>query len=116
MIIRAEVETASRRIAGWIRRTPVAEADPATLGPAGQTWFKLKFMQHSGSFKTRGAFNRILTVAETGALPAAGVIAASGGSTATFAALLSGSYRPTAGERIAIMLCGANTDPADLAH
>jgi len=37
-----------------------------------------------------------------------------GGATA-LAALLAGSYRPAAGERVAIVLCGANTDPADLA-
>ncbi|HEX4727156.1 MAG TPA: pyridoxal-phosphate dependent enzyme, partial [Jatrophihabitans sp.] len=37
-----------------------------------------------------------------------------GGATA-LAALLAGSYRPAVGERVAIVLCGANTDPADLA-
>ena len=36
---------------------------------------KLEFLQHSGSFKARGAFNRLLTAV----VPAAGVIAASGG-------------------------------------
>jgi threonine dehydratase len=36
-----------------------------------------------------------------------------GGATA-LAAVLSGSYQPAAGERVAIVLCGANTDPADL--
>jgi threonine dehydratase len=37
-----------------------------------------------------------------------------GGATA-FAALLSGAYQPREGERIAVVLCGANTDPATLA-
>jgi threonine dehydratase len=41
--------------------------------------FKLELLQHAGSFKPRGAFNRILSARETGALPASGVIAASGG-------------------------------------
>ncbi|EOD69859.1 pyridoxal-phosphate dependent enzyme, partial [Amycolatopsis vancoresmycina] len=36
-----------------------------------------------------------------------------GGATA-FAALLSGAYRPAPGERVAVVLCGANTDPATL--
>jgi threonine dehydratase len=36
-----------------------------------------------------------------------------GGATA-LAALGSGSYRPEPGERVAVVLCGANTDPADL--
>lgn len=36
-----------------------------------------------------------------------------GGATA-FAALASGAYRPAEGERIAVVVCGANTDPATL--
>jgi threonine dehydratase len=42
-------------------------------------WLKLEFMQHAGSFKARGAFNRILSAAEAGELPPEGVVAASGG-------------------------------------
>src|SRR5213075_2874424 len=37
--------------------------------------FKLEHLQHAGSFKTRGAFTNLLT----SAVPAAGVVAASGG-------------------------------------
>jgi threonine dehydratase len=37
-----------------------------------------------------------------------------GGATA-FAALLSGAYAPEPGERVGIIVCGANTDPAQLA-
>jgi threonine dehydratase len=36
------------------------------------------------------------------------------GAAAPVAALLSGSYRPAAGERVALVLCGANTHPGDL--
>ena len=36
------------------------------------------------------------------------------GAAAPVAALLSGAYRPVAGERVAVVLCGANTDPSDL--
>ena len=36
-----------------------------------------------------------------------------GGATA-FAALTAGAYRPAEGERIAVVVCGANTDPATL--
>ncbi|HEU0086283.1 MAG TPA: pyridoxal-phosphate dependent enzyme [Pseudonocardiaceae bacterium] len=36
------------------------------------------------------------------------------GTAAALAALLSGAYRPAIGERIAILLCGANTNPSDL--
>jgi threonine dehydratase len=37
------------------------------------------------------------------------------GTAAAQAALLSGAYRPERGERVVVLLCGANTDPADLA-
>jgi threonine dehydratase len=36
------------------------------------------------------------------------------GGAAAFAALQAGAYRPRAGERIAVVLCGANTDVSDL--
>jgi threonine dehydratase len=73
----SEVEAAARRIAGRIRRTPVLRDGPALM--------KLEFLQHAGSFKTRGMFNRILAAAERG-LPAAGVIGASGGNAGLAAA------------------------------
>jgi threonine dehydratase len=72
-ITRAEVDAASSRIDGRIRRTPMAEIEPGAL------WFKLEQLQHTGSFKVRGAFNRIMSAAETGTLPESGVVAASGG-------------------------------------
>ena len=72
MISRADIDEADRRIDGWIRRTPCVEA-------AGNRRFKLEYLQHSGSFKARGAFNRILAAREAGELSDAGVIVASGG-------------------------------------
>src|SRR5436309_1450657 len=60
----------------FIRRTPVAEVDGAEFGLPGQTLtLKLELLQHSGSFKTRGAFANLLCRA----VPKAGVVAASGG-------------------------------------
>jgi threonine dehydratase len=41
------------------------------------------------------------------------VVAEPGGA-AAFAALLSGAYRPAAGERVAVLVCGANTTAVDL--
>lgn len=38
------------------------------------------------------------------------------GAAAAMAALLSGRYTPSEGERIAVVLCGANTDPSDLSQ
>jgi threonine dehydratase len=37
------------------------------------------------------------------------------GAAAPVAALVTGAYRPGDGERVAVVLCGANTDPSDLA-
>ena len=36
------------------------------------------------------------------------------GAATALAALTTGAYRPSAGERLAIVICGANTDPSDL--
>jgi threonine dehydratase len=36
-------------------------------------------------------------------------VVAEPGAAAAFAALLSGSYRPASGERLAVLICGANT-------
>ena len=59
-----------------MRRTPVLEVDGADFGlPGNRLVFKLEFLQHAGSFKTRGAFNNLLT-REIGPV---GVVAASGG-------------------------------------
>ena len=68
MISRTHVEAARARIGSHVRTTPVLEA--------GGVWLKLEQLQHTGSFKARGAFNRILSA---GTLPPAGVVAASGG-------------------------------------
>ncbi|RSN68498.1 threonine/serine dehydratase [Actinomadura sp. WAC 06369] len=77
MIARPDVEAAAARIAGHVRRTPLLEIEP--LVPAGRMWLKLEYTQHTGSFKARGAFNRILAARADGLLPHAGVVAASGG-------------------------------------
>jgi threonine dehydratase len=67
-----DVRAAAERIAGRIRRTPVLE-----LGEVGgaSVVAKLELLQHTGSFKPRGAFNKLLS----SDVPPAGVIAASGG-------------------------------------
>ncbi|WP_324643237.1 threonine/serine dehydratase [Pseudarthrobacter sp. LT1] len=78
MISRTDIDQAARRTAGLIRRTPVMEAD---LGLSdGRVWFKCEFMQHTGTFKARGALNRILAAKERGELRGGvGVVVASGG-------------------------------------
>jgi threonine dehydratase len=79
MTTSADVHAAAARIAGHIRVTPVFEADPGTFPPAARVWLKLEQLQHTGSFKARGAFNRILAATEQDMIPAVGVVAASGG-------------------------------------
>jgi len=59
-----------------IRRTPIVEVAGADFGlDSVQLIFKLELLQHSGSFKARGAFTNLLTRE----VPLAGVVAASGG-------------------------------------
>jgi threonine dehydratase len=75
MITKQDVEQAEQRIRGHIRETPLFRPEPGALGIEAELMFKLELMQHTGSFKPRGIFNRILSAE----VPAAGVIAASGG-------------------------------------
>ena len=63
-----DVARAAERIAGRVRRTPVIDHEGMVL--------KLELLQHAGSFKPRGAFNRVLSEA---AIPPSGLLAASGG-------------------------------------
>ncbi|UCE31120.1 MAG: threonine/serine dehydratase [Burkholderiales bacterium] len=59
------------RIAPYVRRTPVIDA----LCAGASASFKLESLQVGGSFKARGAFNRLLS----NPMPEPGVVAASGG-------------------------------------
>ncbi|TDU84336.1 L-threonine ammonia-lyase [Kribbella voronezhensis] len=78
-VSRDEVLAAARRIDGRVRRTPVLQVSP-TLA------FKLELVQHVGSFKPRGAFNRLLSAKEQGALTGQGIVTASGGNAGLAAA------------------------------
>ncbi|MFJ5136322.1 serine/threonine dehydratase [Streptomyces sp. NPDC088707] len=73
----ADIKTAADRIAGQVRPVTVADAEP---GAEPYTLhFALEHLQHTGSFKARGAQNFLLAHREDGTLPAAGVTIASGG-------------------------------------
>ena len=78
-IDRSAIEEAAARIAPYVRHTPVIRLLAGDLGLAFPVTLKLELLQHAGSFKPRGAFNRILAAREAGELPPSGVIAASGG-------------------------------------
>jgi threonine dehydratase len=64
-------------IRGYVRFTPAITINRAELGlvPDGPLTLKLELLQHSGSFKARGAFTNLLRRE----VPPAGVVAASGG-------------------------------------
>ena len=69
--MKSDISQAWRRIGGHVRRTPVLRAEVGGF----DLNFKLEHTQLSGSFKARGAFNNLLSRK----VPAAGVVAASGG-------------------------------------
>jgi len=73
---RERIQATERTIRPHIRRTPILEVDGADFGlDSFKITFKLELFQHAGSFKARGAFTNLLTRE----VPAAGVVAASGG-------------------------------------
>jgi threonine dehydratase len=73
MVTRADVEIAAKRVAGRVRVTPVVVAGIDHGGGTAVT-LKLELLQHTGSFKPRGVFNRILssTAGENGVITASG--------------------------------------------
>lgn len=70
-----DIAAAAFRIAGRVRRTPILSLEAGALGLPCPVILKLEHTQVTGSFKVRGAFNNMLSRD----VPAAGVIAASGG-------------------------------------
>ena len=75
MISRTEVDAAWCLIRPHVRRTPALELAAGSLGVTAPLALKLESLQVSGSFKGRGAFHKILA----SKVPAAGIVAASGG-------------------------------------
>jgi len=75
-ITRERIAAMEPRIRPYIRHTPVLRVDMADFDrPPLAVDLKLECLQHSGSFKARGAFTNLLERP----VPAAGVVAASGG-------------------------------------
>jgi len=74
-IRRADIRHACDLIRPHVRLTPTVEVSGSDFGVGAALLFKLELLQHAGSFKTRGAFANLLTRN----VPAAGVVAASGG-------------------------------------
>ncbi|WP_027153382.1 threonine/serine dehydratase [Mesorhizobium sp. WSM2561] len=75
-ITRERIAAMEPRIRPFVRHTPVLRVDMADFGrPPLSVDLKLECLQHSGSFKARGAFTNLLERP----VPEAGVVAASGG-------------------------------------
>ena len=70
----AEIAAAAERIKGHVLRTPVMTVEHG-FGLDFPVQMKLEQMQHTGTFKARGAFNTLLS----SDVPEAGLVAASGG-------------------------------------
>jgi threonine dehydratase len=71
------VVAAGRRISGKIEVTPLVRSGSFSSDLAADVWFKLENLQTTGSFKLRGATNRLLTLSEEE--QARGCVAASSG-------------------------------------
>lgn len=72
-----DVLAAARRIAGHARRTPLLADTPLDSLTGSRVLLKLETLQHTGSFKFRGAYNRLVQLAA--AERRAGVVAFSSG-------------------------------------
>jgi len=74
-----EFRAAARRIAGAVRRTPLLAAAPTQMpaAAAGELTLKLECLQVTGSFKARGAVNKLKSLGE--AEIGRGLVTASGG-------------------------------------
>lgn len=56
----AEIEAAAARLAGVVRRTPLLAGTPLDEALGGRLLFKAECLQRTGSFKLRGAYNRLV--------------------------------------------------------
>lgn len=112
---REAIAAVERLIRPQVRRTPTLDVVPKDCGiSAAGLNFKLELLQHAGSFKARGAFANLLTRT----VPAAGVVAASGGNHGAAVAYAAGKlgvrariYVPTVSSPAKIALiqsCGAD--------
>ena len=73
----ADVQAAAGRLAGVARRTPLLAATPLDELTGGKLYFKVEALQRTGSFKFRGAYNRLVQL--DAAQRRAGVVAFSSG-------------------------------------
>jgi threonine dehydratase len=85
LVTGADVEAAAALIDGIVRRTPLEHSRALAERVGGPVWLKCENLQHTGSFKIRGAYTRISRLSD--AERARGVVAASAGNHAQGVAL-----------------------------
>jgi threonine dehydratase len=73
-----DIVQAAHRIRGTVRPLTLAPVDPGVFGDS-TVWLAMEFMQHTGSFKARGALNFTAAHIDDRTMPKAGVVIASGG-------------------------------------
>lgn len=83
-----DIERAASAIGGQIRTTPIVEVPGAEIGLDATLVLKLEYLQHSGSFKARGAANFVVSqpIADDG------IVAASGGNHGAAVAWAAGRF------------------------
>src|ERR1044071_1330619 len=73
----AAIKQAQQRIKGYVKRTPLEHSETLSQYLGTNVFVKLELFQKTGSFKVRGAFNKLLSL--TDEEKKKGVVAISGG-------------------------------------
>ncbi|MGR3762659.1 threonine ammonia-lyase [Rossellomorea sp. NS-SX7] len=81
----ADVVEAMERICGQVHRTPLKQSSTLNAFTGGNIYMKMENLQRTGSFKVRGAMNKVMSLSEEEA--ARGIICASAGNHAQGVAL-----------------------------
>ena len=88
MITLEDIHSARRRIEGRVKRTPLVSSQTLSRRLGAQVYLKLELLQKTGSFKVRGAFNKVLSIPE--GQRGRGLVAVSGGNHAQAVAYAAG--------------------------
>lgn len=76
-VLHDDVVAAAQRLGDWPVKTPLVNSPALDAICGGRVWFKAENLQHTGSFKFRGAMNRLLAIPVEGRK--GGVVAYSSG-------------------------------------
>ncbi len=87
MITLDDIQSARTRITGRVARTPLVPSQTLSTRLGAKVFLKLELFQKTGSFKVRGAFNKVLSIPEN--QRGRGLVAVSGGNHAQAIAYVS---------------------------